>query len=107
MEGEGKCEWELHPVCVGGDGWLGLVIGVRERSSNIGRYEHRYIVCSEPKQKASAIVIRKRDKNMRSPPHRSIHISVYSTWPSVAMSNKERIKSLALCFGSGLDYFNT
>ena len=40
MEGEGKCEWELYPVCVGGDGWLGLVIGVRERSSNIGRYEH-------------------------------------------------------------------
>ena len=23
LEGEGKCEWELYPVCVGGDGWLG------------------------------------------------------------------------------------
>lgn len=77
MDGEGKCEWELYPVCVGGDGWLGLVIGVRERSSNIGRYEHRYIVCSEPKQKASAIVVRKRNKNMRSPPPTAQYTFLY------------------------------
>lgn len=88
-------DWILCEVTVG---WVGDRC---KRGSS--RYEHRYIVCSEPKQKASATVVRRGNKNMRSP-HRSMLISVYSTWPSVAMANEERIMFLALCFRTGLDY---
>lgn len=43
-------------------------------------------------QKASAAVVGSEIRTCEAPPPTAQFISVYSTWPSVAMSNEERIK---------------